>query len=140
MVPDPWDVLARTDLVLCSAPMPEMGRYYHRQRVIILRTGLLLVEQRATLWHELVHARRGDRLCHDGWFDEQQERSVDREAARWSMPLPALLAAFIGSRCYADVADGLKTTERLLRVRLNALHPAERAAVQSARLAMEDAA
>jgi hypothetical protein len=119
--------------------MPEMGRYYHRQRVIIVRTGLLLVEQRATLWHELVHARRGDQRCFLGWFD-QQERSVDREAARWAMPFPALMEAARGALSHADVADALKTTEGLLRVRLDGLHPTERAALRRLNEQMEWAA
>lgn len=140
-VPDPWAVLARTDLALwAEVVMPEEGRYYHRQRVIFLRKGLLVVEQRATLWHELVHARRGDNRCHMTWFDDQQERSVDREAARRAMPITALLAAFTGARCYAEIADTLKTTERLLMVRLDALHPSERAAVQRVREQSEEAA
>lgn len=139
-VPDPWEVLAGTDIELAHVVMPEAGRYYHRQRVIFLRQGLLLVEQRATLWHELVHARRGDQRCGMPYFDQSQELSVDREAARWAMPTDALLAAFVGARCLAEVADALKTTESLLAVRLNSLHPAERAAVRRLREQLEEAA
>lgn len=139
-VPDPWVLLARTDIVLVRWDIPEHGRYYHRERAIVVRRGLLLVEERAVLWHELVHARRGDERCCLLHFHQQQERSVDREAARWAMPTGALLEALVGARSYVEVADTLKTTERLLTVRLDALHPAERAAVQRLRDALEEAA
>lgn len=136
MVPNPWSVLARTDLVLCHAPMPEAGRYYDRQRVVMLRSGMLLVEQRAALWHELVHARRRDTACLLG----KAHGSVDREAARWSMPLADLAEAWRGDPCPSEVADRLKTTEALLRVRMDALHPAERGHLISRTAAREDAA
>lgn len=139
-VPDPWQVLADTDLLLLRRPIAELGRYYHLRRAIVIRSGLLVVEERAVLWHELVHARRGDRACHLGWFDGRQERSVDREAARWAVPLPALLEALVGARSLAEVADALKTTEQLLRVRIEGLHPVERAAVQRLRDRVEEAA
>ncbi len=128
MVPDPWEELAATDLLLVRAAIPEVGRYYHHERTIVLRSGLLLVERRAALWHELVHARRGDvTTC---WpMSVRVEASADREAARWAMPLPALLDAVRGEPPLVEVADRLKTTVHLLTVRLSALHPAERGAV-----------
>lgn len=125
-VPDPWKALARTDLALVRAPIPEMGRYYHDLRIIVVRMGLLLVQERATLWHELVHARRGDARCSCDWLAGKQEDSVDREAARHAMPIGCLIEAWRGDPHEAEVADTLKTTPRLLRVRMNALHPSER--------------
>lgn len=128
MVPDPWRVLARhCDLHLIRWAIPELGRYYDEQRTIVVRQGLLIVEERAVLWHELVHARRRDRRCDIAVLDARQERSVDREAARWAMPLPALLEAMRGEPPLAEAADMLKTTPALLRVRLDTMHPAERA-------------
>lgn len=135
MVPDPWLLLAQSDLTLIRWAIPERGRYYHHERVIVIRRELLLVEEREVLFHELVHARRGDLFC-----DDKTERSVDREAARWAMPMSALLEALVGARSYTEVADTLKTTERLLMVRLNALHPSERAAVQRLRDRLEEVA
>jgi hypothetical protein len=129
-VPDPWQVLATTDLVLVRVAMPELGRYYDEHRVIFIRKGLLLVEERAVLWHELVHSRRRDRRCADGVLGARQEASVDREAARWAIPLPALLEAMRGEPPLDEAADWLKTTPALLRVRLQGLHPAERAQVR----------
>lgn len=130
MVPDPWQVLAATDLVLARVAMPELGRYYDEHRVIFVQRGLLLVEERAVLWHELVHARRRDSRCASDVLWVRQEASVDREAARWALPLPALLEAMRGEPPLTDAADWLKTTPALLRVRLQGLHPAERAQVR----------
>lgn len=140
-VPDPWALLATTDLALqAEVDMPEAGRYYHRQRVIMLRRGLLIVEQRAVLWHELVHAERGDTDCFDPYFNNDQERSVNREAARRALPFPDLLAAGRGATSHAEVADTLKTTEALLLIRLGTLHPAERSSLTRQNRQMEWAA
>lgn len=139
-VPDPWAILAETDLLLHHVGMPEAGRYYDRQRVIFLRADLLIVEQRAVLFHELVHARRGDTGCGAAWYDARQEASVDREAARWALPLAALAEALRGDPYPAEVADRLKTTEALLRIRLDALHPAERGHLSRCAAAREEAA
>lgn len=130
VVPDPWQVLRHSDLILERAPIAQLGRYYNDRRAIVIRQGLLIVQERTVLWHELVHARRRDEGCGDPYFDEDQERSVDREAARWSMPTRALLWAARGAYSYAEVADTLKTTEPMLHVRLDTLHPAERAALR----------
>lgn len=135
MIPDPWAELRRTDIALIRWDIPELGRYYHRERVIVIRRGLLLVEERAVLWHELVHARRGDEVC-----TPKTDASVDREAARRAMPTNDLVEAFRGARSYAEVADTLKTTVRLLRVRLETLHPAERAALIRLRDKLEEVA
>lgn len=135
-VPNPWAVLEGTDLLLWHVDMPEEGRYYNRPRVIFLRQGLLLVEQRATLWHELVHARRRDTACTLG----KAHGSVDREAARWAMPLDALVWSWRGDPCITEVADRLKTTESLLRIRMNGLHPAELGHLRRCAAAREDAA
>lgn len=139
-VPNPWVVLEQSDLLLVRWPIAQRGRYYHHKRTIVVRRGLLLVEERAVLWHELVHARRGDLRCCMTYFAESQERSVDREAARWAMPLPAMLAAYQWARCDAEAADELKTTQALLDVRLKAMHPSERAALARARQRREGAA
>jgi hypothetical protein len=140
MVPDPWQILAQTDLTLVRWDIPEPGRYYDSERAVVVRRGLLLVEERAVLWHELVHARRRDRSCGDPYFDDDQERSVDREAARWSMPSRVLLWAARGAHSHGEVADALKTTERMLHIRLDTLHPAERAALRRINREMEWAA
>lgn len=137
-VPDPWKELAKTDLVLERLPIPELGRYYDSRRAIVVRAGLLLVEERAVLWHELVHARRRDARCLAEGLVGSVEESVDREAARWALPIGALASAMGWADSDADVADALKTTPTLLDIRRRALHPAERALLTRIRIARAD--
>ena len=126
---DPWAALSRrTDLVLLDAPMPERGRYYHRFKAIVLRRGMSLVEQRVTLWHELVHAERGDETC----TSKYEHTRVEREAARRAIDVHDLAEALRWSQHPSEVADQLKVTEELLHVRLDALHPAERGLLERA--------
>lgn len=126
-MPDPWKVLAGTDLILHRAPIAEPGRYYHAQRAIVVRSGLLLREERAVLWHELVHARRGDERCAVDVLTGRQEASVDREAARWAMPWPVLAWGLDRAAHLHDLVDLMKVTEPLVRLRLVAAHPVEKA-------------
>lgn len=126
-VPDPWKVLARTDLILHRAAIAEAGRYYHRERVVVVRAGLLLREERSVLWHELVHARRGDARCAVDVLTARQEASVDREAARWAMPWPVLAWGLDRSAHLSDLVEAMKVTEQLVRVRLKTAHPVEKA-------------
>jgi hypothetical protein len=141
-VPDPWKVLherhPRVGLVRWD--IPEMGRFYADEGIIVVQQGLLIVQERAVLWHELVHCDRGDRRCDDPYFDSDQERSVEREAARRAMPFSDLLGAARAATSYAEVADTLKTTEALLCVRLSTLHPSERATLIRQNQRMEWAA
>jgi Zn-dependent peptidase ImmA (M78 family) len=85
--PNPWAVLAGTDLILVRWAIPEPGRYYHSRGAIVVRQGLRLVEERSVLWHELVHAVRGDRRCDT---DRRDEARCHSEAARWAIPLDSL--------------------------------------------------
>jgi hypothetical protein len=141
-VPDPWKVLQERHprIGLVRWDIPEMGRFYADLQMVVVRQGLLVVQERAVLWHELVHCDRGDRRCDDPYFASDQERSVEREAARRAMPFPDLLAAGRGAASRAEVADSLKTTEALLLVRLTTLHPAERASLIRQNQKMEWAA
>jgi hypothetical protein len=111
---------------LLRLPISEPGRYYHRTRSIVLRSGLTLIEERRYLWHELVHADRGDELCH---ASEVNERRVDREAARRAMPVKSLAWAAPQAQTWAEFADLLKAPEDFLRLRWATAHPAERAFV-----------
>ncbi len=76
----------------------------------------------------------------DGVLGSRLEASVDREAARWSIPMRALLVATRGEPPLVDAADTLKTTEALLRVRLQGLHPSERGQLRTWLAAREHAA
>ena len=124
---DPWEALSsRPDLLLVRAPISDRGRYYHRLRTIVVRAGMLLVEERATLWHELVHADRGDHGDCDEREAARQERTCVQEAARRAIALEPLAVALLWSADLTEVADELKTTPEMLQARLEHLHPAER--------------
>jgi hypothetical protein len=139
-VPNPWDHLDELDVVLVRGRIPERGRYYHRQHVIVVRRGLRIVEERAILWHEIVHAENRDRPCGDTPIAGKTESWCWRQAARRAIPLQAILAALDWSLDRSELADQLKTTEELLDVRTAWLHPAERGAIHRRLAAREDAA
>lgn len=139
---DPWTALGeRPHLQLLRAPIAERGRYYHRLRTIVIRTGLLLVEERATLWHELVHADRGDERC-EGVVHRRNEARCHREAARRSIDIHDLADALAWLDCEHQVAEHLKTTVEYLQIRLDPrnLHPAERGLLRRALAQREDIA
>jgi hypothetical protein len=104
-------------------PIREPGRYYDSRRAIVLRTGLLLEEERRYLWHELVHADRRDRACHGSIAAEV---SVEREAARRAMPMSSLLWA-LGLEWQRHLVAGLlKLPEDWVQFRLHTAHPTEK--------------
>lgn len=136
MSADPWaDLARRPDLILVEAAISERGRYYHRLRTIVLRKGMRIVEQRATLWHELCHADRGEEHA-----DAKDESRVEREAARRAIPIGVLADAVRWSDDVHEVADDCKTTVEQLRVRLDSLHPSERGLLVRARAMREETA
>ena len=139
-VPNPWTVLDRLGLVLERAPICERGRFYPRERVIIVRHDLRIVEERAVLWHEIAHAVRGDERCAADVLDKRQEDAAWRYAARRAIPLAALLEALRWSDQVDEVADLLKTTPELLTVRTTTMHPSERGAARRALARREDVA
>lgn len=109
----------------------EPGRYYHERRAIILRTGLKIEEERRYLWHELVHARRGDMAC-SGWASSTQERSVEREAAQLAMPLRTLEWGVGQAAHWDDFVSLMKVPGSWVRFRLTIGHPAEKAILNKA--------
>lgn len=126
---DPWTVLHEDhpDIVLERQPIAARGRYYNGRRAIVLRTGLLLVEERATLWHELIHAERRDTRC-EGRAQRRMEAECHRAAARRSVDVRDLADALCWTDCEHEQADQLKTTVEYLRIRMDPrnLHPSER--------------
>lgn len=133
VTPDPWAALRqRPHLTLIRWPIPELGRYYVHRHVIVIRKGLRLVEERSVLWHELVHADRGDEHC-----SPKTDGLVTREAARRAIAVDELADAMLWSDHPAEQADQLKVTEALLQVRLEHLHPSERGYLQR-RLSMKE--
>jgi len=109
----------------------EPGRYYHDRRSIVLREGLRLDEERAVLWHELVHARRGDADC-AGWFRSAQERSVEREAAQRAMPLTVMEHWLSETTDWPEFVWHMKVPEPWVRFRVTVAHPAEKALLERA--------
>lgn len=124
-VPNPWVALAaRPHLVLVRAPIDTPGRYYDDHRTIVLRSGLLLREERRYLWHELLHADRRDKACHN---DAQSERVVERHAAENAMPWESVQWAWSKAVDLSEMAEMLKLPEDWVWFRLKHLHPAQKA-------------
>ncbi len=137
---DPWKALReRPDINLVRAPIAERGRYYHRLRTIVIRTGMLIVQERATLWHELVHADRGDESPCDPHLDQRQELWCAKAAARAAIPIEDLADALLWSSYLDEQADQLKTTPETVQIRLDHLHPSERGYLKR-RIALRDGA
>jgi hypothetical protein len=132
-VPDPWRFLHEhlPDVQLLRVRIPEPGRYYDDARIVVLRRGLLLEEERRYLWHEIVHARRRDQSC-QGWASASMERSVEREAAHRAMPLELLEHAIGVSVDWHDFSSRMKVPEAWVRFRLQIAHPAETAMLDRA--------
>ena len=131
-VPDPWKLLREMrDVVLLRQPIAEPGRYYHGRRAIVLRSGRPLEEERRSLWHELVHAERGDTEC-TGWAGSAVERRVEREAARRAMPLPVMERRLALASDWDDFVWHMKVPEVWVRFRLAHAQPAETARLQRA--------
>lgn len=142
VVPDPWAFLHERlpDVVLVRAPTPEPGRYYHRERVIMMRSGMRLDEERRYLWHEIVHALRGDETCAQDWLVRRMEDSVEREAARRAMPLSVMEEALQAAVDFHDFADRMKVPEEWVRFRVAIAHPAEKALLDRAAARWEESA
>jgi hypothetical protein len=125
-VPDPWALLGQMrDVVLLRQPIAEPGRYYHGRRAIVLGTGRSLEEERRCLWHELVHAERGDTEC-SGWLRSTSERRVEREAARRAMPLATMERRLELATDWHDFVWHMKVPEWWVLFRLAITPPAER--------------
>jgi len=131
-VPDPWALLREMpDVVMLRQPIAEPGRYYHGLRAIVLRSGRSLEEERRSLWHELVHAERGDTEC-TGWAASATERRVEREAARRAMPLAVMERRLAVACDWDDFVWHMKVPESWVRFRLAQARPAERARLDRA--------
>lgn len=82
-------------------------------------------ERRSTLAHELVHLERGPAVR---GYVEWDEREVSKEAARRLLPgIREVGEALAWSLDLTEAADELWVDVGTLRVRLEHLHPAERA-------------
>lgn len=114
-VPNPWVALAaRPHLTLARLPIAEPARYYDTERAIVMRKGLLIVEERRHLWHELVHSDRRDTAGHNS---QSIERAVERRAVRLAIPTASLQWAAYRTDTMCDLADLLKLPEDWVRFR-----------------------
>lgn len=86
MVADRWRSAA-TQLGLSIQEQPlipgRWGEYHHHDRLILIRPGLTVVEERCTLAHEVAHAVHQDVLTGSRWHDKRLERRADVCAAAW---------------------------------------------------------
>jgi len=130
-----WTLVAGADL-----PDGEHGRWYQRLKVMALRRGLTRVERRCAVAHETHHALAGDEPTGIAHFDAHAEAAADQAAARSLITLDALTRALMWATNSAEVAEELDVTPALLTVRLDHLHPTERAHLKRALAQREEAA
>lgn len=106
----------------------ETGRYYHGLRTIVIRAGLLIEQERRVLWHELAHAERCDTADDCTLADE---RIVDHHAAQDAMPWESVRWAWHEATDLEEMAGLLKLPQEFVRLRLERLHPAQRALLRT---------
>lgn len=105
----------------------RIGEYVHRDRLIVLDPRMPRRQMRSVLCHELRHAE----AAHVGVECEKarrvQEIGVDRAAARLLIDVTDLGEALaFNGRHVTPTAVELRVSDKMLRVRLSSLHPAER--------------
>ena len=131
-LPHPWRSLRELNHIVLHwrDDMPEYLLGATDGRHIWMRSDLSQVERRCVLAHELAHVLRRHRTCQPSAV----EAAVEREAARFLLPDPRLLAdALVWAHGRVDeAADVLWVTDDVLVTRLDAklLHPAERAIIE----------
>jgi hypothetical protein len=136
---DPWQHARELELTVEIRPIADgdWGYYDHRRRRVAIRADLCEYERRCTLAHEIVHAERGDR-CN---LAELDELWVHVEAAYRLIPIAALAAAVVQwGEDQHRLGDELWVDRHTLQVRLEHLHPSERAVVRRALARREDVA
>ncbi len=109
-MPHPWRDLAdlpHVSLGWHELPREKMGVYYDDIKTVLIRPGLLQVERRCTLAHELAHYRLGHTACHDRRSGERQELQAEVLAGRFLIPLDRLVEARLVSSYVEEIADEL---------------------------------
>jgi hypothetical protein len=97
-------------------------------RTIWVRHGLSQVQRRCIIEHERQHVLRGPGyLC-----PITEERTVDVATAHTLIDLDDLIDAARWARSLPELAEELNVTQDVAHVRLNHLHPSERAALMRA--------
>ncbi len=99
------------------------------ERVILMRPGLLQVQRRCALAHELAHRHLGHSgQCHYEDAGRQRARAelaADVWASRRLITWEALADVLVWTDDRDEAAEELWVTRRLLDVRLEHVHPAE---------------
>lgn len=120
-----WMTLGYHDLDLLD------GAYFADIQTVMLRRGMLQVERRCTLAHELAHHHLGHAGCRDRKAAVLQEIEADAVASRWLIDVEALVRARLWSPDEHVQADELWVDVRMLRARRESLTRDERLYVQS---------
>lgn len=99
---------------------------------ILLRKGLLQVERRCTLAHELAHYLLGHATCLDRRSNLRQELEADVVASRWLISLEDFIRVRLWTKCEVEMADELWVDLPMLQVyRESTLTREERAEVRA---------
>jgi Zn-dependent peptidase ImmA (M78 family) len=144
----PWaELRAHPDIWVHRCALDEgAGWWCPQDRVILLDERLDRRSARCVLAHELGHALLGHTGCLPGygarrWLAARIERQADRWAADRLVSV-ADLAEVLAERPpnVEAAAVALDVTARVLRCRLDALHPDERSALRNRLARCDDAA
>lgn len=106
-----------------------MGWCRHSTQEVSIRKDLTQAERRSTLAHELIHLDRGPAIK---GFEEQEEKAVCEEAARWLIPLDKLVDALVWAFDDEEVADLLWVDLDTVQTRLVTLTSKETAEINAA--------
>lgn len=134
---NPWGELrALTTVVFAfTGDLPSGDAWWSpRHDVILMRPGLLQVERRCALAHELAHRALGHtgECGHPdaGRQSRRQEHAADLWAARRLITLDALARVVAWTDDRDEAADELWVTREVLDVRLSHMHLGERLQVR----------
>lgn len=129
----PWRAFRRlADWTLTLRRLPLTGpavELHWATRTIHMDKRLLQAERRSAIAHELVHIERGP-VPRDPWLAAREELAVEQETARRLIPLDRLVDALVWAHDLYEAADELWVDVETLRVRLDHLHPAEKAVLK----------
>lgn len=102
-----------------------------RRRVILLDRGGGRGERRASLAHAVAHLDL-EHVVVGGFIGDRQERDAERLAALRCVTIPALADAIRWhGQTWSHVAEAVEVDERLLRVRLDMMHPSHQAQLRA---------
>lgn len=135
-LPHPWRRLRHTpEITLVWHDGGDAGWYDFETKTISLRRDLDQAERRSTLRHELEHHVRGAFTEADL---EREEVACELAAARDLICVRKLGEALAWATSIAEVAEELWVDEALVHLRMERLHPAERAYLRKRLAHMDD--